>query len=56
MKTLLKYLGPIILLIGTALLTVYFFKNTAENTLLIVAGALMITGLIAHVIINKYVE
>jgi positive regulator of sigma E activity len=56
MKSLLKYLGPIILLIGTALLTAYYFKNTAENTLLVVAGALMLTGLIAHVVINKYVE
>jgi len=56
MKNFLKYLGSIILLIGTALLTVYYFKNTAENTLLITAGALMVCGLIAHVVINKYVE
>lgn len=56
MKSFLKYLGPIILLIGTALLAVYFFKNTPENTILIVAGALMVTGLIAHVVINKYVD
>ncbi len=56
MKSFLKYLGPIILLIGTVLLTVYYFENTASNTLLIFAGAMMISGLIAHVIINKYVE
>jgi len=56
MKNFLKYLGPIILLIGTVLLTVYYFENTASNTLLTVAGALMVSGLIAHVIINKYVE
>lgn len=56
MKSLLKYLGPIALLIGTILLTVYYFKNTAANTLLIVAAALMVSGLIAHVFINKYVE
>ena len=56
MKSFLKYLGPIILLIGTVLLTVYYFQNTGENTLLVLAGAMMITGLIAHVVINKYVE
>jgi hypothetical protein len=56
MKSFLKYLGPIILLIGTALIAVYFFNNTPKNTILIVAGAMMITGLIAHVVINKYVE
>lgn len=56
MKSLLKYLGPIFLLIGTAILAVYFFKNTPENTMLIVAGALMVSGLITHVVINKYVE
>jgi len=56
MKSFLKYLGPIILLIGTALLAVYFFKNTPENTILIVAGSMMVTGLIAHVVINKYVD
>ncbi len=56
MKSFLKYLGPIILLIGTVLLTVYYFANTASNTLLIVAGAMMVSGLIAHVFINKYVE
>lgn len=56
MKSFLKYLGPIILLIGTALIAVYFFNNTPENTILIVAGALMVTGLIAHVVINRYVE
>lgn len=56
MKSLLKYLGPIMLLIGTILLSIYFFNNTPENTILIVAGALMVSGLIAHVVINKYVK
>lgn len=56
MKNFLKYLGPIILLIGTGLLAFYYFNNTAENTLLIVVAILMIAGLLAHVIINKYIE
>jgi len=57
MKSFLKHmLGPIILLIGTALLVVYFFNTTPENTMLIIAGVLMITGLIAHIVLNKLVE
>lgn len=57
MKSLLKLiLGPIIILIGTAILAIYFFNTTPENTMLIIAGALMVIGLIAHVLINKLVE
>ncbi len=56
MKTLLKYLGPIILLIGTILLGVYHFTKPAENILLIISGSLMIVGLIAHIVINKLIE
>ena len=56
MKSFLKYLGPIILLIGTALLAVYYFHNTAENTILGVAAGLMVVGLITHVLINKYID
>lgn len=56
MKSLLKNLGPILLLIGTVLLSMYFFNNTPENTILIVAGILMVSGLVAHVVINKYIK
>ncbi len=57
MKSFLKYmLGPIVLLIGTIILVMYFLNTTPENTMLIVAGALMVTGLIAHIVINRLVE
>jgi hypothetical protein len=56
MKSLLKNLGPILLLIGTGVLGVYFFNTTPENTLLIVALILMVVGMLAHIIINKFVE
>lgn len=56
MKSFLKYLGPILLLIGTVILAVYYFHNTAANTMLIVAGVLMVVGLISHVVINKYID
>ncbi len=56
MKTLLKYLGPIILLIGTILLTVYYFTKPAENVLLVVTGVFMVVGLIVHVIVNRFID
>lgn len=56
MKTFLKYLGPIILLIGTILLAVYYFTKPAENVLLVVTGVLMVVGLLTHVIINRFIE
>lgn len=56
MKTFLKYLGPIILLIGTILLTVYYFTKPAENVLLVVTAALMVVGLITHIVINRFIE
>ncbi|MDD3194718.1 MAG: hypothetical protein PHU68_02825 [Paludibacter sp.] len=56
MKNFLKYLGPLLLLIGTIVIAFYFFNPSSENTLLMVAGALMVIGLIVHVIINKFVE
>lgn len=56
MKSFLKYIGPIMLIIGTILIGTYFFNNTPENTILIVAGIIMVSGLIVHVIINKYIQ
>jgi hypothetical protein len=56
MKSLLKYLGPIILLIGTILLVIYYFTAPSANTLLVVSGAVLVAGLIIHVIVNKLTE
>jgi hypothetical protein len=56
MKNFLKYLGPILLLIGTIVIAFYFINPSSENTLLVISGLLMVVGLIVHVIINKFVE
>lgn len=56
MKEFLKYLGPIILLIGTVVIAFYFFNPSSENTLLVVSGVLMVLGLIVHVLVNKYID
>lgn len=56
MKNFLKYLGPILLLIGTIVIAFYFFNPSSANTLLIVSGVLMVLGLVVHVLVNKFVE
>ncbi|MDD3079324.1 MAG: hypothetical protein PHH37_09510 [Paludibacter sp.] len=56
MKTLLKYLGAIMILIGVAILAVYFFKQESSNTYLASAGGIMIVGFLSHIIINKNLQ
>lgn len=56
MKSFLKYLGPIMLLIGTGILAYYYFNTSPENTLLVAAGILMVVGLFTHVIVNKFIQ
>lgn len=53
MKELLKYLGPIIQIIAVILLAVYYVQSPAENTLLSVAGILVIAGVVVHILTNK---
>lgn len=56
MKPFLKYLGPIFQLVGVAILAFYFFNQTADNTLLVIAGLIMVFSMIGHIVINKYIE
>jgi membrane-bound ClpP family serine protease len=56
MKSFLKNLGPLIMLIGAIVIAFYFFNPSSENTLLIISGILMVVGLIAHVIINRFID
>jgi hypothetical protein len=56
MKTLLKYLGSIIILIGVALLAIYFFTKSSDNTYLASAGIIMIVGFLTHIITNKTID
>jgi uncharacterized protein YjeT (DUF2065 family) len=53
MKTILKFAGPIIVLIGVLILTFYFFAQSSSNTLLVSGGIVMALGLVLHIILNK---
>jgi membrane protein YdbS with pleckstrin-like domain len=57
MKSFLSnLLGPLMMLIGAVILAIYFFNTIPENTLLIVAGALMVIGMVSHILINKFIK
>lgn len=56
MKQLVKYLGIIIILIGVAILAIPQFMGVTTNTTLGIGLVVMIIGLIAHIVINRYVE
>ena len=55
MKTLLKYLGIILVLCGVICLVVYF-SAVPENGLLATALVLEAAGILGHIIINKYLD
>jgi len=56
MKELLKNLGPILILIGVIILTIYFFTQSNSNVYLASAGIIMIIGFLGHIIINKQLK
>lgn len=53
MKTLLQYLGALIVLCGVICLVVYFFA-VPSNALLASAMVLEVVGILAYILINKY--
>lgn len=56
MKELLKYLGSILILVGVAILALYFFGVSQANAMLAAAAIVMVTGLITHVVINRHID
>lgn len=56
MKTLLKFLGPILILIGVIILSVYFFTSSSSNAYLASAGIIMVVGFLSHILINRKVQ
>ncbi len=54
MQNLLQNLGILVILIAVGFLAYAMFKGTDANTYLAVSGALLIIGLLAHILINKY--
>ncbi|MBO8460265.1 MAG: hypothetical protein IAA73_08040 [Bacteroidetes bacterium] len=55
MKTILKYLGAIIVLLGVVALAIYYYV-APSNAWLAVGGCAMVIGLLAHIIINHYIQ
>ncbi len=54
MKSLLKNLGLILIVIGAIILAVCFFAGNVNNNIILGSSmALMIIGLIAYIAINK---
>ncbi|MDO4779519.1 MAG: hypothetical protein Q3992_00670 [Bacteroides sp.] len=57
MKKLLKNLGLLLILIGVAMLVVLAFTgNVNNNTLLVTPVAIMVIGIIAHILLNKNIK
>ena len=55
MKTLLKYLGALLVLCGVICLAIYYFANPT-NTLLWLSMVLEFVGILAYIFINKNVD
>jgi len=55
MKSVLKYLGTILVILGIVPLLVYHFGTVQNNAMLAVSGIVIVLGAILHVIINKRV-
>ncbi len=54
MGKLMRYLGVLIILLGVLILLLHFLGVFSSNSALLVAGIIMILGLVGHVLINKY--
>lgn len=55
MKTFLKYLGAILVLVGVVCLVVYHYW-LPENWLLVTSLATEIVGIIGYIVANRFVE
>lgn len=56
MKTLLKYSGIILQIIGVAILLIPKITHSATNTTLLIGGIFIALGIIAFIITNKYIK
>ncbi|MBR1809503.1 MAG: hypothetical protein IJ776_08985 [Paludibacteraceae bacterium] len=55
MKTLIKYLGALLVICGVLCLVVYYFW-VPSNALLASSLVLEIVGILAYIFINRFVE
>lgn len=55
MKSLIKYSGAIVVLLGILCLIIYHF-SVHTNGLLVLALVLEVVGILGYIIINRYVD
>ncbi len=56
MKEFLKYLGSILILVGVAILAIYYFGDHSSNLFLAAAGIIMVIGCVTHIVLNRNIE
>ena len=56
MKYLIKNLGILMIIAAVVVLAIYSIKDIVDNVYLIVSLALLIGGIIVHIVANRFVE
>ncbi len=56
MKDILKNLGVIFIVIGVVILSLAVFRETQSNLKLAISLILIVGGLFAHILLNKYID
>ena len=56
MKEYLKYIGMVIVILGTIYLMLVVLAGLDNNHHLLISGAIIVVGLIVHVVISKEIE
>ena len=53
MGSFMRYLGVFVVIIGAAILMMYYFGAFRSNSALLTSGFLMVAGVILYVFLNK---
>lgn len=56
MNEIIKYAGVILILIGVVIFVAYSVTHGAGNGYLLSGGCCVLAGLIAHILLNKYMK
>lgn len=56
MNHFLKNFGVLLIILGVVVLGFYTLNTPVANTLLVLAGLLMVGGIAAHIILNRIIE
>nr|WP_319399635.1 hypothetical protein [uncultured Carboxylicivirga sp.] len=56
MNYILKNFGVLLIIIGVVVLAMYMLNPPVGNLLLVIAGLLMVGGIIVHIVLNRIVE